>query len=116
MLLPLGINPFRKRSIKACLGSCSDFEVICSGMIAKCFQQMGYPIVPALERPSDARRPYSDYAYGTGIIMRHYSQIMPRDFDLSPNFDIIKFNIIGHGLFDYRSQWTDDLNDPNSKP
>jgi hypothetical protein len=35
--------------------------------------------------------------------MRHYSQILPRDFDLSPNFQIIKFNNIEEGEFDYRS-------------
>ena len=30
---------------------------------------------------------------------RHYSQTLPRDFDLSPNFDIVKFNTLGpYGL------------------
>ena len=29
--------------------------------------------------------------------MRHYSQIVPRDFDLRPNFEIVKYNIIGLG-------------------
>jgi len=38
-------------------------------------------------------------------MMRHFSQILPRDFDLSPNFEIIKFNIIDAGPFDYRSYW-----------
>ena len=33
--------------------------------------------------------------------MRHYTQILPRDFDLSPNFQVIKFNIIEEGDFDY---------------
>jgi hypothetical protein len=42
--------------------------------------------------------------------MRHYSQIMPRDFDISPNFEIIKFNIIAPGApFDYRT-----LRDPEA--
>jgi len=39
--------------------------------------------------------------------MRHYSQIVPRDFDLSPNFEIIKYNIIGIGRFEYKSIWAD---------
>ena len=47
MLLPLGLNPFKKKTIKACLGGCNDFRAICSGMIARSFQKVGYPIVPA---------------------------------------------------------------------
>lgn len=34
--------------------------------------------------------------------MRHYFQILLRDFDLSPNFQIIKFNITEEGPFDYK--------------
>ncbi len=49
LLLPRWLNPFRRRSVKACLGRCSDFEVICSGMIAQAFQSVGYPILPAYE-------------------------------------------------------------------
>lgn len=45
--------------------------------------------------------------YGATLVMRHYSRIVPRDFDLSPNFEIIKFNIIGMCVFDYRSIWAD---------
>lgn len=41
------------------------------------------------------------------MFMRHFSQILPRDFDLSPNFEIIKFNIIKGGAFDYKSYWED---------
>jgi hypothetical protein len=39
--------------------------------------------------------------------MRHYSQITPKDFDLSPNFEIIKYNIIGNAQFNYKSLWVD---------
>jgi hypothetical protein len=48
MLLPPLLNPFKKRTIHACLGNCNEFQVICSGMIAKAFQRVGYPIIPAL--------------------------------------------------------------------
>jgi len=43
-------------------------------MIAKAFPKVGYPILP--HDPT----------------LRHDSQVLPRDFDLSPNFQIIKFN------------------------
>jgi hypothetical protein len=107
MLLPVWINPFRKRGIKACLGQCSDFQVICSGMIAKAFQGVKYPIVPAVAPSTTGENTLTVNPYGK-LVMRHYSQILPRDFDLSPNFEIIKFNIIEEGKFDYKSLWQDN--------
>jgi hypothetical protein len=74
-------------------------------MIAKAFQSVGYPIIPALLPVSDLDDPQIRDPYGSKLIMRHFSQIVPRDFDLSPNFEIIKYNIIGLGQFDYRSIW-----------
>jgi hypothetical protein len=105
MLLPPVVNPFKKRTIHACLGNCNEFQVICSGMIARAFQRVGYPIVPALGPvPTDATsKPHNPY--GASLIMRHYSQIMPKHFDISPNFQIIKFNIIEGGEFDYKTLW-----------
>jgi hypothetical protein len=103
MLLPPWLNPFKKRSITACLGHCNEYEVICSGMIARAFQLVGYPIIPILNPSESERKQLRKNPYGAKLLMRHYSQIMPRDFDLSPNFEIIKFNIIKNGRFDYRS-------------
>lgn len=108
LALPPVMNPFKKRTIKACLGGCTEYEVICSGMIAKAFQQVGYPIVPSLQPSADFEKNIARNPYGTSLIMRHYSRIVPRDFDLSPNFEIIKYNIIGMSGFDYRSIWVQD--------
>lgn len=105
LALPPFMNPFKKRTIKACLGGCTEYEVICSGMIAKAFQHVGYPIVPALLPLMDFDKNIYRNPYGASLIMRHYSRIVPRDFDLSPNFEIIKYNIIGMNGFDYRSIW-----------
>ena len=108
LALPQRLNPFRKRTIKACLGGCTEYKVICSGMIAKAFQKVGYPIVPALAPETTSVDRFPDRnPYGTGVSMRHYSQIVPRDFDLSPNFEIVKYNIIGIGAFDYKAIWVD---------
>ncbi len=107
LLLPSFLNPFKKRTIQACLGGCSKYKVICSGMIAKAFQLVGYPIAPSLLPKSDSDNPLSNEPYGSKLIMRHYSQIVPRDFDLSPNFEIVKYNIIGLGRFDYQSMWAE---------
>ncbi|RMF61782.1 MAG: hypothetical protein D6748_00890 [Calditrichaeota bacterium] len=108
MLLPRWLNPFKKRSVKACLGSCNEFQVICSGMIARAFQHVGYPVLPVLTTTPDKSNPLKLNPYGGILSMRHYSQILPRDFDLSPNFQIIKFNIIETGEFDYKKlKWED---------
>ena len=78
-------------------------------MIAKAFQSVGYPIVPALLPATELEDPQINNPYGSKLIMRHYSQIVPRDYDLSPNFEIIKYNIIGLGNFNYQSAWAKQL-------
>lgn len=100
-------KPRSNHMIRACLGNCNDYEVICSGMIAQAFQSVGYPIVPALAPRANNDGFSGENPYGGGLIMRHYTQITPKDFDLSPNFEIIKFNIIGTSNFDYKSLWVE---------
>jgi hypothetical protein len=84
-------------------------------MIAKSFQSVSYPIVPALQKLQPAKSALWDNSYGSRLIMRHYSQILPRDFDISPNFEVIKFNIIGDRSFDYRSLWADGGSEENRR-
>ncbi len=104
MMIMAVISPHRESTRQRCLGSCDEFKVICSGMIAKAFQKAGYPIVPELGPLPAGRRALPANPYGARLLMRHYSQIMPRDFDLSPNFEVIKFNLIGEP-FDYQNLW-----------
>jgi hypothetical protein len=109
LLLPTLLNPFKKRTIQACLGNCNEFQVIGSGMIAKAFQRVGYPIIPALGPIPMKASNHLNNPYGASPIMRHYSQIMPKHFDISPNFQIIKFNIIEGGVFDYKTLWAQTI-------
>jgi hypothetical protein len=109
MILQKLWRPKSKRTYQACLGNCNDFQVICSGMIAQAFQSVGYPIVPVLLPRSEKDAFKENNPYGGGLIMRHYTQITPKDFDLSPNFEVIKYNIIGTTEFDYKSLWIDRL-------
>jgi hypothetical protein len=80
-LIPFHLVPrwFRRRSLY--LGSSSSREIICSALIAKAFYRVGLTIQPPLHAP--ARR-------GDPLQVRHPSYIMPRDFDLSANFQILK--------------------------
>jgi len=103
-LLPFGLNPWKKKSMEICIGACDEFAVTCSGLTAKSFQFVGYPISPAINIADDEKIPIDDNnPYGHNYTKRHFSQITPADFDLSPNFNIIKFNIIEDGDFDYKA-------------
>ena len=85
LLSPIKFGPLKRLTIETCLGNCTDLQVICSGMLARAFQRVGYPIFPHEGPP------------------RHFSQTLPRDFDLSPNFEIIKFNATGDGAYKRRA-------------
>jgi len=78
-------------------------------MVAQAFQSVGYPIIPGLKQAEENQKILKKNQYGAKLVMRHYSQVLPRDFDLSPNFEIVKFNIIAGGKFEYKSlPWDDD--------
>ena len=79
-LLPFHLLPHRFRRRSLYLGSSSSREVICSALIAKAFYRAGLSIQPPLGNPF----------YDASPQVRHPSYIMPRDFDLSANFDILK--------------------------
>ncbi len=119
--LPVSLVPRRFRRVALSFGSGEPTRVICSSLIASVFHRVRFPIIPNYAQlPSDAmhstrtlrlwpigaRQPEPSYG-----IMRVVSPtlITPRDFDLSPYFEIIKFNIIENMRFDYHKiLWADD--------
>jgi len=118
-LLPFHLIPQRFREDALHLGSGLATETICSSMTAAAFQKVGFPILPGY-RPDRPKTPgeriraavfgrRSRRAY-TGIFhARHPTLVVPRDFDLSPYFEIVKFNVIEEGKFDYRRmRWEPD--------
>jgi len=120
--LPVSLVPRRFRRQALNFGSGEPTRVICSSLLAACFNRVRFPIVPRFEQvPEDApplprRRTFwplgaRQHSRPQGI-WRAVSPnlITPRDFDLSPYFEIIKFNIIEDMRFDYRKiRWADDL-------
>lgn len=66
------------------LGSGLPTRAICSTLIARAFEQVRYPILPRIETVEDegARREI--------LHIRHHSLYMPRDFDISPYFEVVK--------------------------
>ena len=84
-LTPVHLLPARWRRRPLYLGSSSSREVICSALIAKAFYRVGFPVQPIVgETPEAGAR---------AVLARHPSYIMPRDFDLSANFDVLKVNL-----------------------
>lgn len=117
---PVSLIPRRYRKAALHLGSGIPTQVICSGLIAEAFQKVRFPILPerlSPESSQESRRPsLREVIFGpgrpqyTGLFrMRHPTLITARDFDLSPYFETIKFNIIQEAKFDYRQlTWADE--------
>jgi hypothetical protein len=115
-LLPFHLIPPKLKNDALHFGSGIETETICSTLLAEAFAKVRFPILPAhlpwkpqttgeklrqmvLGRPT--RRAYS------GLLrVRHPTLCVPRDFDLSPYFDIVKFNTREVEGFDYRKlEW-----------
>ncbi len=88
-LLPVPPVPVRWRRRMFALGSGDPTRAICSTLIAQAFQSLRYPILPRIERREDTD-PQLGYTVREILHIRHYSLFAPRDFDISPFFQVIK--------------------------
>ena len=79
-LLPQPPVPERWRRRMIALGSGEPTQAICSTLIARAFQSVRYPILPEITRENQREVMH----------IRHHSLFTPRDFDVSPYFDVIK--------------------------
>jgi len=114
--------PSRLRRERLRMGSDVQTEVICSSLIGQLYQRVGFPVAPTVTfpghgpglrptRPGVTRRFFLRRGFEPqGIFRRrHPTLLTPRDFDLSPFFEVVKFNAVADGVFDYeRIQWADD--------
>jgi len=106
-LVPTPPVPQRWRRRMLALGSGDPTRAICSTLIAQCFQSVRYPILPDIELRS-ADRQDCPGCIDEILKIRHHSLFVPRDFDVSPYFQVVK-PTLAHG-FDYRSiRWADHL-------
>jgi len=89
------------------LGSGDPTRAICSSLIAQAFEQVRYPILPSVRRTRGRASAQSRYSRREILHIRHHSLYTPRDFDLSPYFQIVK-PTLEYG-FDYkRLVWAGD--------
>ncbi len=93
-LFPLPV-PQRWRRRLIALGSGHPTRIICSALIAQAFQRVGYPILPKV------RYDGSVLARAEMMEIRHSSLYAPRDFDISPYFEVVKPTI--RRGFDYKA-------------
>lgn len=96
------VVPVRYRRQLLSLGSGEPTKAICSTLIAQAFQSIDYPILPRerVQRGSGETR----------FEHRHYSHTVPRDFDLSPYFRVVK-PTLEMGFDFHKLNWQDSEED-----
>lgn len=100
--------PVRYRRHMLAFGSGDPTRAICSTFIAQAFQRIRYPILP--ERIwCHGHESAQKKAARERFLVRHYSLFVPRDFDASPYFQIIKPSLGAD--FDFRTMPWDDRPD-----
>ena len=124
-LVLVSLFPSRYRRDVPRLGSGTATEVICTSLLGRLFQKVRFAVLPSVTFPDGVyprhlpprlssltllRRARSPYV---GVFRQlHHTLLTPRDFDLSPYFDIVKFNVIEQWGFDYQKiEWADDLSE-----
>jgi hypothetical protein len=100
-LLPFHLIPMGLREEALHFGSGKETETICSSLLAEAFGRVGFAILPMHIRRNAALRGRAwrwlfgrptQRVYSGFLRTRHPSLCVPQDFDLSPHFDVVKFN------------------------
>ncbi|AKC86427.1 YiiX/YebB-like N1pC/P60 family cysteine hydrolase [Pseudoxanthomonas suwonensis] len=96
-------DPLKRRMIA--LGSGEPTRAICSTLLAEAFGVVRYPILPEIEL-QDATTAGGRQAAAEILHIRHHSLYTPRDFDVSPFFQVVKPRL--EAGFDFRRLvWSD---------
>lgn len=98
--IPTPPVPVAWRRRMLALGSGDATKAICSSLIAQAFQSINYPILPEITLAPGRTAAKSAYSREEILHIRHHSLFAPRDFDLSPYFEVIKPSL--QGDFDHR--------------
>ncbi|MBI1362010.1 MAG: YiiX/YebB-like N1pC/P60 family cysteine hydrolase [Sphingobium sp.] len=104
-LLPTPPVPTSWRRKMIAFGSGDPTRAICSTLIAQAFQTIKYPVLPLVTTVAAATPTCLDCLKEV-LRIRHHSLFVPRDFDVSPYFKIVKPSL--EGTFDHRLlEWSD---------
>ena len=88
------------------LGSGDPTRAICSTLIAQAYQTVRYPILPRIETVQ-LNAPGQPGLVKEILHVRHYSLFVPRDFDVSPYFQIVKPTVAA-GFDPHAVAWNDE--------
>lgn len=99
-LLPMPPVPTRFRRSLISLGSGDPTRAICSTLIAEAFASIHYPIMPYVDTGTAVVDIRTRELRHEVLYPRHSSLLTPRDFDVSPYFEIVKPTLAGG--FNYR--------------
>lgn len=93
---------FRRRMLE--LGSGDPTRAICTALIAQAYQSVHYPLLPCVERRADQH--HAGHTERELLHIRHHSLFTPRDFDVSPYFEVVKPTLVRG--FNYKDlAWAD---------
>ena len=109
--MPAPPVPVRWRRRMLAFGSGDPTRAICSSLIAQAYERIRYPILPDISRTTGHASAESQFSRSEIMHIRHHSLYTPRDFDLSPYFEVVK-PTLEYG-FDYRSLTWDE---PDRRP
>jgi hypothetical protein len=84
--------PSKHRRRLLALGSGDPTKAICSSLIAQAFQSVQYPILPVIDVSDSSSRAVKNTQEEI-MHIRHHSLFAPKDFDVSPYFEIVKPSI-----------------------
>jgi hypothetical protein len=82
LMFPYAILPRQWRSTLFQHNAGRPTNIVCSSMIARCFQSVNYPILPTIKADNDDCIKFHK---------RNFRLFVPADFDYSPYFSILKF-------------------------
>jgi hypothetical protein len=112
---PVPPIPVRWRRRLIAFGSGDPTRSICSTLIAEAYEGIRYPILPEITRAPGRASAQSNYSRQEILHIRHHSLYTPRDFDLSPYFEIVK-PTLQYG-FDYKTLiWSAGADEPAKEP
>jgi hypothetical protein len=103
-LIPTPPVPVRWRRRLLALGSGDPTRAICSTLIAQAFQAVRYPVLPIVEALPGGD-PHGEGCAREILHVRHHSLFVPRDFDVSPYFAIVK-PTLSAGFDPHRLAWS----------
>jgi hypothetical protein len=104
-LLPTPPVPRRWRRKLLALGSGDPTRAICSSLIAQAFESIHYPILPELYVQDS---PVDSADFREWLHIRHHSLYAPRDFDVSPYFEVVK-PVLERGFNHLALDWADTV-------